>query len=119
MTEKQILTAYTLKRQGKAYREIAQAVGLDPRTQHSQVVSALRYFVMGYQAAMRKMESASRKEGPSWTERTLCFAIGAAFNMAIAAMNWQSDEEDTKVADNRFWTVPELEGDRVIMTPLL
>ncbi len=86
LTEKQILTAYTLKRQGKAYREIAQAVGLDPRTQHSQVVSGLRYYVMGYQAAARKMESASRNEHPSWTERVICFAIGAAFNMAIAAI---------------------------------
>jgi hypothetical protein len=86
LTEKQILTAYTLKRQGKAYREIAQAVGLDGKTQHSQVVTALRYYVMGYQAAMRKMESASRKEGPSWTERTLCFTLGVVFNMTIAAI---------------------------------
>lgn len=86
LTEKQIMTAYDLKKQGKAYREIAQAVGLDGKTQHSQVVSALRYYVMGYQAAARKMESASRNERPPWTERTICFAIGVAFNMAIAAI---------------------------------
>lgn len=79
LTEDQIMTAYELKRQGKAYREIAQAVGLDGKTQHSQVVSALGYFVMGYQAA-------ARETGTGWTERAICFGIGTVFNMAITAI---------------------------------
>lgn len=87
LTEKQILTAYELKKQGKTYREIAQAVGLDGKTQHSQVVGALTYFVMGHQATMRKMQAVTQKESSSWTQwMMICFAIGAVFNMAIAAI---------------------------------
>ena len=85
LTEKQIQTAYTLKKQGKTYREIAQAVGLDAKTQHSQVVNALRYFVMGYTTARRDMPPATEGNTP-WMERTLCFTIGAALYMAIAAI---------------------------------
>jgi hypothetical protein len=85
LTEKQILTAYTLKKQGKTYRDIADAVGLDGRTQHSQVVNALRYFVMGYMAARREMPPATQGR-TAWIERTLCFTAGAALYTAIAAI---------------------------------
>ncbi|MCK9228424.1 MAG: hypothetical protein PHT96_12635 [Syntrophorhabdaceae bacterium] len=86
LTEKQILTAYELKRQGRTYRQIADAVGLDGKTQHSQVVSALRYYVMGHQSAMRKMQSAMQAERSPWTGRIICFVAGFTLNIAIATI---------------------------------
>ncbi len=88
LTEKQILTAYTLKRQGKAYREIAQTVGLDGKTQHSQVVTALRYYVMGYQTAMRKTQAAAVREGSPWFGRLVAFCAGQALMIILAVITF-------------------------------
>ena len=85
LSEQQIVKAWKLEKEGRTFRKIAEEIGLDPRTQHSQVVSALRYFTMGYKAAHRSMPSAPQ-ERPSWTERTICFTLGAVLNMAIAAI---------------------------------
>ncbi len=62
LNEQQIVRAHKLEKEGRTFRKIAEEIGLNPQTQHSQVVSALRYYVMGYEAATRKMES-------TWTER--------------------------------------------------
>jgi uncharacterized protein YerC len=79
LSEQQIVRAHKLEKEGRTFRKIAEEIGLNPQTQHSQVVSALRYYVMGYEAATRKMES-------TWTERATCFGIGVAFNMAVTAI---------------------------------
>ncbi len=88
LTEDQIMTAYELKRQGKAYREIAQALGLDGKTQHSQVVSALGYFVMGYHAAMRKSEGAAVREGSPWFGRLVAFCAGQVLMIILAVVTF-------------------------------
>ena len=83
LTEKQIMTAYELKRQGKPYRHIADAIGLDGRTQHSQVVTALKYYVMGYQAAIKKTEPLLKAQYSPWLERLLGFCACVIFYLFI------------------------------------
>jgi uncharacterized membrane protein YjjP (DUF1212 family) len=85
LTEQQIVKAWKLEKEGRTFRKIAEEIGLDPRTQHSQVVSALQYFIMGYEAAWRSMPSTAQ-ERSRWSKWTICFALGALFNMAIAAI---------------------------------
>ena len=76
LSEEQIVRAYHLKEQGKTYRQIAGDIGLDPRTQHSQVVSALTYYITGYSSATRDKGGEGEDDFSIWLERVFFFFAG-------------------------------------------